>query len=132
MKNLRFFYIHISSKIDSVTSNVGGDRGQRLLGGDKRQCPLGGDRKQSSLVVIKQINKIKVLSISSHVLKLEEIWEYVLFKEIYSIIFLCAKKNSRKISTIFTILKNCANKNFIIYIFASTVNNNNNWIHITN
>lgn len=82
------------------------------------------------MINVKQINKIKVLPIPHHAPKPEEILGYDLFEEIYSNIFLCAKKNSGKTCAIFTILKNCINKNSTVYIFASTVNNDSNWLHI--
>ncbi len=78
------------------------------------------------MIKVKQINKIKVLPISHHTPKPEKILRYDLFEEIYSNIFLCTKKNSGKTCAIFTILKNCINKNSTVYIFVSTVNNDSN------
>ena len=45
-----------------------------------------------------------------------------LFSEIYCNIFICAKKKSGKTSTIFKIIKECADKNTKIVAFVSTLN----------
>lgn len=44
-----------------------------------------------------------------------------LFSEVYANVFCCAKKKSGKTSTIFKIIKECADKNTIIIAFVSTL-----------
>lgn len=50
-----------------------------------------------------------------------------LFPEIYSNIFLCAKKKSGKTSTIFKILKTCCGSNTKIIVFCSTLHKDSSW-----
>jgi hypothetical protein len=50
--------------------------------------------------------------------------------EVFSNIFLCAKKKSGKTSAIFTLLKNCAGKDTVIIVFCSTIYKDSNWIEI--
>ncbi len=50
--------------------------------------------------------------------------------EVYSNIFLCAKKKSGKTSAIFTIMKKCCDKMTKIIIFCSTAYKDENWIEI--
>ena len=49
---------------------------------------------------------------------------------IYSNVFLCAKKNSGKTTTIFNILKKCADKETILDLFVSTIEKDRSWIQI--
>jgi len=44
-----------------------------------------------------------------------------LFPELYSNIFLCAKKKSGKTTVIYNIIKKCANKNTKVVAFVSTI-----------
>jgi hypothetical protein len=53
-----------------------------------------------------------------------------LIPDIYSNVFLAAKKKSGKTSTIFTIMKKCCDKNCKIIIFCSTLFKDENWIEI--
>ncbi len=50
--------------------------------------------------------------------------------EVYSNLFLCAKKKSGKTSCIFTIMKKCCDKKTKIVIFCSTAFKDENWIEI--
>ena len=50
--------------------------------------------------------------------------------EVFSNIFLCAKKKMGKTSATFTLLKNCVGKDTIIIVFCSTVYKDSNWIQI--
>ena len=49
---------------------------------------------------------------------------------IYSKVFLCAKKNSGKTTTIFNILKKCADKETVLDLFVSTIEKDRSWIQI--
>ena len=53
-----------------------------------------------------------------------------LCETLYANIFLTAKKNSGKTSTIFKIMKHCSDKKTIIIIFCSTIYKDENWIAI--
>lgn len=50
-----------------------------------------------------------------------------LFPELYSNIFLCARKKSGKTSTIFKIIKECSGQNTTILAFVSTLYKDANW-----
>jgi ribosome biogenesis GTPase A len=77
-----------------------------------------------------QINKVKVTPIKLPVVAKENILGYDLFPEIYSNIFLCAKKKSGKTSTINHILRKCADKRTTVIVFCSTYTKDKNWINI--
>ena len=53
-----------------------------------------------------------------------------LCETLFANIFLTAKKNSGKTSTIFKIMKHCSDKKTIIIIFCSTIYKDENWIEI--
>lgn len=53
-----------------------------------------------------------------------------LFSEVYSNIFLCARKKSGKTVVIQKIIKECVGKNTTVLAFCSTVNKDSNWIAI--
>ena len=53
-----------------------------------------------------------------------------LFSEIYSNIFICARKQSGKSSVIYTILKKCTTKDTKILAFVSTLHKDNTWLQI--
>jgi len=82
------------------------------------------------MIHIKKINKEVVKPIPIKCLEKEEIKGYCLFPELYSNIFLVARKKSGKTSTIYKILKSCVGKHTKVHIFASTVYKDQNWIHI--
>lgn len=50
--------------------------------------------------------------------------------EVYSNIFLCAKKKSGKTSAVFMLLKECTDRDTVIIVFCSTVFKDANWIQI--
>ena len=50
--------------------------------------------------------------------------------EVYSNIFLCAKKKSGKTSAVFMLLKECTDRNTVIIVFCSTAFKDANWIQI--
>ena len=82
--------------------------------------------------MLRQINNVKVGAIpiigggDSRPIKGEE-----LFSEVYANIFICAKKNSGKTSTIYKIIKSCSVKGVTkVYAFVSTIHKDNNWIAI--
>lgn len=78
-------------------------------------------RKINNVVV----NPIKLNKIDTHKIK-----GHKLFEEIYSNIFLCAKKKSGKTNVINKIINECKGRDSKITIFCSTVNKDNNWRHI--
>ena len=83
---------------------------------------------------MKKINDVKVLPIPIKGAGGKKFPGYKIFSENkYPNIFLLAKKNSGKTSTIFTIIKQYLEKkkNRKVIIFSSTVNKDNNWIYIT-
>lgn len=82
------------------------------------------------MIQIHKINNQKVCPIKTNCVDPDKIKGFELFPELYSNIFLLAKKKSGKTSTIFTILKKCCTKLTTVYIFASTVNKDPNWLHI--
>lgn len=53
-----------------------------------------------------------------------------LFPELYSNIFLCAKKRSGKTSVIYTMLKRCCGKDTKVIAFVSTLHKDNSWLAI--
>jgi hypothetical protein len=50
-----------------------------------------------------------------------------MFSEIYSNIFMVAKKKSGKTSVIYNIVENCAGRDTIVIVFCSTLHKDNNW-----
>ena len=82
------------------------------------------------MIQLRKINKEIVEPIPIKKLKEEEIKGYCLFPNVYSNIFLVARKKSGKTSTIFKIMKKCVGKKSIVYIFATTAYKDPNLIHI--
>lgn len=68
------------------------------------------------------ITPIKVEKIPS-----DKIQGYEFFPELYSNIFLMAKKHSGKTNVVFNIIKACANKHSKVIVFCNTHNNDANW-----
>ena len=68
------------------------------------------------------ITPIKVESIPS-----DRIQGYEMFPELYSNIFLMAKKHSGKTNVVYNIIKACANKRTKVIVFCNTHNNDANW-----
>ena len=83
------------------------------------------------MISLKQINnqRVKPIPIPSDLDK-RPIKGYDICPEIYSNIFLTAKKKSGKTSALFKIMKECCDKKTIIIIFCSTVYKDENWIEI--
>ena len=79
---------------------------------------------------LKSINNFEVVPISIPKLELKNIKGSKLFPEIYSNVYLCAKKKSGKTSVIFNIIRECADKNTNVIVFCSTQNKDKNWIEI--
>ena len=73
------------------------------------------------MITLKQINKhrVKPIPIPSDLDK-RPIKGYDICPEIYSNIFLTAKKKSGKTSALFKIMKECCDKKTIIVVFCST------------
>ena len=82
------------------------------------------------MIRTKKINNEVVKAIPTTETPIENIKGANLFSRLYSNIFLLAKKRSGKTSTIFKILKSCVNKESKLFIFASTVDIDQNWIFI--
>lgn len=82
-------------------------------------------------IKLKQINNIKVKPIlTGGALPIEKIRGGKLFGEVYSNIFLLAKKKSGKTTIIAEILKHCASKRTKVVIFCSTVNKDDSYKEI--
>ena len=84
------------------------------------------------MIQLKQINSEKVRPIPVQKIDNSKIKGCALFPEIYSNIFLVARKKSGKTSVIWKILKSCAGRDTKIIIFASTLYKDPNLIHIVN
>lgn len=82
------------------------------------------------MIQLKKINKEVVKPIPLKKINEEEIKGYCLFPNVYSNIFLVARKKSGKTSTIFKIIKKCVGKKSIVYMFATTVYKDPNLVHI--
>jgi hypothetical protein len=78
----------------------------------------------------KVINNLKIIPIKVDKPEGHTVKGCDMFAEIYSNIFLCAKKGSGKTNVVFNILKNCADKRTNIIFFSSTHNNDANYIYI--
>ena len=82
------------------------------------------------MISLRQINKQIVKAIQLPFDDIRPIKGYDMVPELYSNIFLCAKKKSGKTSACFKIMKGCTDKNTIIYVFCSTIYKDKNWIEI--
>lgn len=73
-------------------------------------------------VISTKINKVKVKPLKlNNELSPDRILGYNMFPELYSNIFLCAKKKSGKTTVIYNILDSCADKDTNIIFFVSTI-----------
>ena len=83
------------------------------------------------MITLKQINKeyVKAIPIPSALDK-RPVRGGSVCSEVYSNIFLCAKKKSGKTSCTFTIMKRCCDKRTHIIIFSSTLFKDENWLEI--
>jgi len=83
------------------------------------------------MFTLETVNDVKVKPLKT-ITKIppEKIKGYELFPEIYSNIYLCAKKASGKTSLINTIIKKCSDKYSKFYIFCSTVSMDPAWIQM--
>ena len=83
------------------------------------------------MISLKQINnqRVKPIPIPSDLDK-RPIKGYDICPEIYSNIFLTAKKKSGKTSALFKIMKECCEKKTVIVVFCSTIYKDENWIEI--
>ena len=82
------------------------------------------------MISLKQINKQYVEAISIPDEDLRPILGADIVEEVYSNIFLCARKKSGKTSAVFKILKECSDRKTVIVIFCSTAYKDKNWIQI--
>lgn len=73
-------------------------------------------------IVSTKINKVKVKPLKlNNELSPDRILGYNMFPELYSNIFLCAKKKSGKTTVIYNILDSCADKDTNVMFFVSTI-----------
>lgn len=79
---------------------------------------------------VKRVNKEKIKPIPIPRVDQSKIKGVELFPEIYSNIFLLAKKKSGKTTSINHILKKCIDRDTRVYIFGSTINKDSSWLHI--
>ena len=77
-----------------------------------------------------KINNIKVLPVITNKREPDKIGGYNFFPEPYCNIAILGKKHSGKSSTLFNILKACANKNTHIWLFASTIHRDDTYKEI--
>lgn len=70
----------------------------------------------------KKINDVTVKKVNLPISDPDEIKGYELIPELYSNIYICAKKKSGKTTVLFNILKNCIDKNTTVIFFVSTIN----------
>ncbi len=82
------------------------------------------------MISLKQINDKVVKKIYIPEEDTRPIKGFDVCPEVFSNIFLCAKKKSGKTSATFTLLKHCCGKDTIIIVFCSTVYKDSNWIQI--
>ena len=82
------------------------------------------------MISLKQINKQYVEAIPIPDEDLRPILGADIVEEVYSNIFLCARKKSGKTSAVFKILKECSDRKTVIVIFCSTAYKDKNWIQI--
>lgn len=80
--------------------------------------------------MLKKINDITVKPIRFQNVDKKHILGSDLFPEIYSNVFLCAKKKSGKTSTILHIIRKCADKRTNVIIFCSTCEKDKNYAYI--
>lgn len=84
------------------------------------------------MIRLKNLNKEVIKPIPLKCKNDVRIKGFCLFPEIYSNIFLVAKKKSGKTSAINKILKECAGKRTKLYFFVSTIYKDDNWDYIVN
>lgn len=82
------------------------------------------------MITLKRINNKIVKKIPIPNEDMRPVKGYSLIPEVYSNIFICAKKKSGKTSATFKILKECSIKNTVIIVFCSTIYKDKNWIQI--
>ena len=93
--------------------------------------PKMTESKKPLKLMIKKINNEAVIPFK--VPKIDEkipIKGYNLFPELYSNIFICAKKKSGKTVLIQNIIQKCCTRDTTIVVFCSTINKDKNWIAI--
>lgn len=82
------------------------------------------------MINVRTINDKKVRPIPVKKVEIDKIKGYDLFPEIYSNIFLCAKKKSGKTSVINKILKECIDKETRLFVFCATHNKDQSYLAI--
>ena len=80
------------------------------------------------MISLKEINKQRVRAIPLPQEDKRPIKGFDICETLYANIFMVAKKNMGKTSAIFKIMKECTDKNTILYIFCSTIYKDKNWI----
>eukprot|EP00732_Lithocolla_globosa_P000484 Lithocolla_globosa_v1_NODE_146_length_5712_cov_12.381121.p4 type:complete len:235 gc:universal NODE_146_length_5712_cov_12.381121:4394-5098(+) len=82
------------------------------------------------MVTVTKINSMVVKPLPIKTIDAANIRGYDLFPELYANIFLCARKKSGKTSTIYNILKKCADKRTKVIVFCATYQKDLSWIGI--
>ena len=78
----------------------------------------------------KKINDESVKPVKIKSVDTSNIKGYDIIPEMYSNIYICAKKKSGKTSTLFKIIKECCDKNTHVIVFCSTYEKDGTWIAI--
>lgn len=68
-----------------------------------------------------KINGVKVHKLDLPTIDIKKIRGYDMFPEIYSNIFICARKKQGKTTLLYNILRKCIDKNTKVYFFVSTI-----------
>lgn len=71
-------------------------------------------------MTLKKINEMEVMKVPLQSRDTRDILGSELFSEIYSNIYLCARKKSGKSTVIYNIIKKCCDKNTMVHVFCST------------
>jgi len=82
------------------------------------------------MITLKKTNNHKIIPIKTKVYDPSRIQGYDLIPELYCTIFICAHKKSGKTNVINKILRECVGKKTKIFIVASTIVNDPNWVAI--
>jgi hypothetical protein len=80
--------------------------------------------------MLKTINSVKIKLVNIPKIDPNNIVGYELFPEIYSNIFIVAKKKSGKTNVIFNIIEKCVDKNSTVIVFCNTYAKDSAWLAI--
>jgi len=79
---------------------------------------------------VNQINDVSVKPIQMDTVDKTKIRGFKMFGELYSNVFICARKKMGKTTVIWNILKNCCGRDTKLIIFCATVNKDDSYKHI--